>query len=112
MFAIATFNLLGVQSKTGNVNWDWMGRTVARLEKQKQMAETLLLKTRLQVLMNQITTEEALTSYQKVFDLAKPEEQFTWAGVKDSSRIDSYFDPFGNLSLKQRAQIEIARESG
>jgi hypothetical protein len=31
--------------------------------------------------------------------------------MKDRWRLDSYFDPFGNLSVKQRLQIEIAREN-
>lgn len=111
LLAIATFNLLGMQSKTGNVDWDWMSRVLAQLEKEKETAETVLLKTRLQVLRNQITPEQALKNYQKAFDLAKPDEQFTWTGVKDRSCVDSFFDPFGNLSIRQRAQLEMAREN-
>lgn len=112
LLAIATFNLLGMQSKTGNVDWDWMSRLLARLEKEKETAETLLLKTRLRVLRSQLTPQQALINYQKAIDLAKPGEQFTWTGVKDHSRVDSYFDPFGNLSIRQRAQLEMARENG
>ncbi|MEO8071755.1 MAG: hypothetical protein ABI686_00765 [Acidobacteriota bacterium] len=111
LLAIATFNLLGVQSKTGNINWDWMNRILKDLEKEKETAETLLLKTRWQVLTKRITAQEALSSYQRASDLAKSDEQFTWTGVKDRSRIDSYFDPFGNLSIGQRAEIEMAREN-
>jgi hypothetical protein len=58
LFAIASFNLLGMQAKTGNVNWDWMNRILAQLEKQEATTENLLLKTRLQVLTDQITAEE------------------------------------------------------
>lgn len=111
LLAIATFNLLGVQSKTGNINWDWMNRILKDLEKEKETAETLLLKTRWQVLTKRITAQEALSSYQRASDLAKSDEQFTWTGVKDRSRLDSYFDPFGNLSIGQRAEIEMAREN-
>ena len=111
LLAIATFNLLGVQSKTGNVNWDWMSRILARSEKEKETSETLLLKTRLKVLRQQMTASEALSNYQRAYDLAKPDEQFTWTGVKDRSRVDSYFDPFGNLSIRQRVQLEMAREN-
>jgi hypothetical protein len=110
LLAIATFNLLGAQSKTGNVNWDWIERILVRLESENQTAETLLLKTRLQVLRNQISAQAALSSYQKVYETAEANEPFTWTGVKDKSRIDSYFDPFGNLSVRQRAQLETARE--
>jgi hypothetical protein len=33
-----------------------------------------------------------------------------WNGVKDGTRIDSYFDPFGNLDVRRRALLESARE--
>lgn len=111
LLAVAAFNLLVAQSKTGNVNWDWMARIIARLENEKPTAETLLLKTRFDTLRNKITAQEALSGYQKAFETAQPDEPFTWTGVKDKSRIDSYFDPFGNLSVRQRAQLEMAREN-
>ncbi len=111
LFAVASFNLLGVQSKTGNIDWDWMKQIIKHLEEEKPTAETLLLKTRLQVLQKQIAPREAMATYQKVYDLAKPDEQFTWDGVKNEGRVDSYFDPFGNLSIKQRAMLELAREN-
>lgn len=111
LFAIAIFNLLGTQSKTGNVNWDWMNRILAQIEKPEATAETILLKTRFQVLTDQVTAETARSRYEKAFEMAKPENQFTWTGVKDRSRLDSYFDPFGNLPVRQRLQIEIAREN-
>lgn len=31
--------------------------------------------------------------------------------MKDVRRLDSWFDPFGNLSVRQRARLELARES-
>lgn len=111
LFAIASFNLLGVQSGTSNVNFDWMKRIITRLESEAQTAEVLLLKTRLQVLTKQASAQEALANYRQAAEAAKADEQFTWTGVKDKSRLDSYFDPFGNLSVKQRAQLEMARES-
>lgn len=111
LFAAASFNLLGVQSATSNVNFDWMKRIITRLESEAQTAEVLLLKTRLQVLTKQVSAREALASYRRAAEMAKDDEQFTWTGVKDKSRLDSYFDPFGNLSVRQRAQLEMARES-
>lgn len=111
LLAIAAFNLLGVQSKTGNVNWEWLKRNIERLEDESLTAEVLLLKTRLQVLSKQINSQQALDNYRRVYSMAEANEQFTWAGVKDKSRVDSYFDPFGNLTVKQRAQLEMARES-
>ncbi len=52
-----------------------------------------------------------MASYKRAGETAKAEEQFTWTGVNDKSRLDSYFDPFGNLSVRQRARLEMARES-
>jgi hypothetical protein len=43
--------------------------------------------------------------------MAQDDERFTYTGVKDAARIDSFYDPFGNLSIEQRARLEIARES-
>ena len=34
----------------------------------------------------------------------------TWTGVQDRSRLDSYADPFGNLTVARRALLEQARE--
>lgn len=109
--AIATFNLLGLQSKTNNVNWDWLKSLTASLENEGQTPEVNLLKTRLEVLTKQINPQEALKNYQKIYEIVNASEQFTWNGVKDKSRVDSYFDPFGNLSIKQRTQLEVAREN-
>lgn len=30
--------------------------------------------------------------------------------MTDATRLDSYFDPFGNLTVRQRAVLETARE--
>ena len=38
-----------------------------------------------------------------------PDTKFSWTGVKDLERLDSYFDPFGNLTVRQRATVELAR---
>lgn len=111
LLAIAIFNLLGVQTKTGSANWEWLKRTIEDLENNALTPEVLLLKTRLQVLTKQISSQQALGNYRRAYEMAGATEQFTWTGVKDRSRLDSYFDPFGNLSVKQRAQLEMARES-
>jgi hypothetical protein len=35
--------------------------------------------------------------------------RFAFTGVGDARRLDSYFDPFGNLGVRQRALVETAR---
>jgi hypothetical protein len=110
-FAIASFNLLGVQSKTQKINWAWLGALMKKLEDRPQTAEILLLRTRLRVLTRQLGPTDALRAYEVAYELAAPAEQFTWTGVRDRSRLDSFCDPFGNLSVRQRAQVEMAREA-
>ena len=55
--------------------------------------------------------EDAAQHYERIRMMAEDDERFTFTGVKDAARIDSYYDPFGNLSIEQRARLEIARES-
>jgi hypothetical protein len=110
-YAIATFNLLGVQSRTGLVDYEYVHRLVQRLERAIGLtAETRLFQTRLGVLTGEITAEQAARQYQHIRDVVEPEAAFTWTGVQNRSRLDSFFDPFGNLTVKQRATLENARE--
>jgi hypothetical protein len=110
LVAIASFNLLGIQWTTGEVDWEWMRRVIRRLEEEDASPEVRLLATRLQVLTGELPPQEALQRYQRIAEEAGDSVPFTWTGVKDSTRLDSYFDPFGNLSVGQRARLEAARE--
>jgi hypothetical protein len=110
LFAIASFNLLGVQSTTDVVDWVWMGRVVQRLEAGGSSAETRLLATRLGVLKGEVSPALAIERYEEIAREAGHSVAFTWTGVQDETRIDSYFDPFGNLSVGDRAWLEAARE--
>lgn len=108
--AIASFNLLGVQAETGNVNWAWLGRVLDELEREEVSPETALLRTRYALLTKQIDAATAIERYQAVVADTHSRTAFTWNGVRDRSRVDSYFDPFGNLRVDQRARLEMARE--
>lgn len=110
LLAIASFNLLGVQARTGNIDWEWLRRVLGRLEREGSTPETRLLSTRLAVLTGALGAEAAIERYRRIQTEAGDSLAFTWTGVKDPSRVDSYFDPFGNLTLGQRAALEIARE--
>ena len=107
LFAIGTFNLLGMESRGGAVDLGWMQDVVRALEQRRPGAETRLLATRLAELRGMGRTE-ALKAYLDIADRAGT-QPFTWDGVKDRSRIDSFFDPFGNLTVGQRARLEAAR---
>lgn len=108
--AILSFNLLGVQSREGPVNWAWLGRLVAQLEQDGPTAEGALLGTRLAVLRSHLPPEEAAAQYAAIRSLPEAGGRFTFDGVEDRGRVDSYYDPFGNLTVGERALLELARE--
>lgn len=107
--AIATFNLLGVQADTGNMDHAYVASALESLAEHGQTHETRLLETRFALLAGRMSAREAIDAYRRVADQAGA-EAFTWTGVQDHTRLDSYFDPFGNLTVRQRALLEIARE--
>lgn len=111
LYAIATFNLLGVQPTLGPVDWAWVGDVLDRLERAAgRTPEVRLLRTRHSVLRGTLAPDDAIASYGQIAQQAQPAARFTFTGVEDARRIDSYFDPFGNLGVRQRAVVEQARE--
>ena len=109
--AVATFNLLGIQSRTNVVDYPYLREVVKRLVKASPDApEVRLFQARLGVLEGEISPAEAAESYRQICEATGPEDAFTWTGVADGSRLDTYFDPFGNLAVGQRAALERARE--
>lgn len=108
LLAIATFNLLGMQSRGEAVDLAWMEDVVGQLQRQQPGAETRLLAARLAEMQGRMSPEQALSAYLAIAEEAG-EPTFAWDGVKDRKRIDSYFDPFGNLTIAQRARLEAAR---
>ena len=107
--AILSFNLLGMQAGTGTVNWSWVERVLTDFEGSTPSPEARLFRTRLAQLTNRISLAEAASQYAAIAADPAAAKPFTWDGVKDRSRIDSFFDPFGNLDVQRRARIELAR---
>lgn len=107
--AVASFNLLGAQAGTGNVDWTWVQAELEALERERHDAETALLRTRYELLTGRIDAAAAAARYRDIAADADARRAFTWDGVRDRSRVDSYFDPFGNLRIDQRARLEQAR---
>jgi hypothetical protein len=105
-FMIATFNLLGLQSEVA-IDRDWIAQIVRDLGATSHEAQLLAL--RLDDLTHRLAPAEVLARYESLERITTPDEAFHWTGVKDRSRLDSTFDPFGNLTVKQRLQVEIAR---
>ena len=107
--AILAFNLLGMQAITGVVNWQWIERVLADFAGEAPSPEARLFQTRYAMLMGKISLADAARRYTAIAEDAASAKPFGWTGVKDKSRIDSFFDPFGNLDVRQRARVELAR---
>ncbi|MFL5615051.1 MAG: hypothetical protein ACJ796_15405 [Gemmatimonadaceae bacterium] len=109
--AILSFNLLGVQSEGGPVDWPWVDQVLARFTSgQPATADITLLQTRHDVLTHRLPGDAAAAAYERLASSADTMAAFTFTGVEDVRRVDSYYDPFGNLRVRQRAMIEAARE--
>ncbi|ALN82169.1 hypothetical protein [Lysobacter antibioticus] len=108
--AIASFNLLGLQSQTGPVDYGYVGRAVAALEADGATPQARLFRVRLDLLQGRIERGDAIARYRAIAADAG-DARFAWTGVKDTARVDSWFDPFGNLDVRRRALLEAARES-
>lgn len=106
-YAILSFNLLGMQSHNQKINNILVDYAFKHLEKENSI-ELEFLNVRNNVLRNKLSPKKTLALYHALLN-KMGNEDWTWTGVKDKSRIDSYFDPFGNLSLKNRIRLELAR---
>ena len=107
-YAILSFNLLGRQEQLQKVNNKLIEYAFEYLQDDTSI-EKQFFAIKNSLLTNTITSKESIDQYLSLLTKVK-EEKFTWTGVKDFSRIDSYFDPFGNMNLKQRIRLELARE--
>lgn len=111
LHATAVFNLLGVQPIAGVVDYSYVERVIARLEGEVgSIPEVRLLRTRLGVLTNGLGHREAAAEYRRIQRATDSAVPFVWTGVSDRSRLDSFHDPFGNMTVRQRAALELARE--
>ncbi|MGV3482348.1 MAG: hypothetical protein ACO1O3_20520 [Sphingobium sp.] len=107
--AILSFNLLGVQGEGGNVDWRWIGEVLDAFEARSPGPEARLYRIRYRQLTGLVALAETIDAYRKLSRDPGASVMPIWNGVKDPARIDSYFDPFGNLSVAQRATVELAR---
>jgi hypothetical protein len=109
--AILSFNLLGVQALEGPVDWPWVGEVLERFAHRHPNAPELpLLRERYAVLTRSVPATEAAAAYERLATSTDSLAEFTFTGVEDVRRLDSYFDPFGNLGVRQRALLEAGRE--
>jgi hypothetical protein len=109
--AILSFNLLGVQPSVGRVDWRWVGTVLDRYAgAYPRSAELPLLRARYDVLTGRLPSAAAALTNERLAAAADSGARFTFTGVEDARRIDSYYDPFGHLSVRERALVEAARE--
>lgn len=107
--AILSFNLLGLHGKTHLVDWLWVSSILQSLPATYPKAERTLLSLRLRQLTGHLPPQEAAVAYGTLAASPAANRAFTWTGVEQMDRLDSYFDPFGNLTVRQRALLELAR---
>ncbi|MBY8821534.1 hypothetical protein [Sphingomonas colocasiae] len=107
--AILSFNLLGVQGEGGTVDWPWVGAVLDAFEAGSPGPEARLYRIRYRQLTKAAALAEAIAAYRALARDPGASVMPVWNGAKDPARIDSYFDPFGNLSIAQRAGVELAR---
>ncbi|WP_223585072.1 hypothetical protein [Sphingobacterium sp. GVS05A] len=107
-YAILSFNLLGMQSQLNKVNKKLIDLAFEYL-KETNTIEKQFFTIKNASFTNAISSKQCISEYLSLLDKAN-NEKFTWIGVKDFTRVDSYFDPFGNLSLAKRIRLELARE--
>lgn len=109
--AILSFNLLGIQSEGGAVDRAWVDQVFDLFKAtQPPTPEIALLQTRHDVLTHRLAAAAAAAAYERLATSGDTAATFTFTGVEDTRRVDSYYDPFGNLKVRQRAMIEAARE--
>ncbi len=109
LHAIATFNLLGAQS-AAVVDARWLGRIVERLSVELPGPESDLLATRHAVLHTGLSAADAVARFRRIAADPAAARPFSWTGVRDRRRVDTFADPFGNLTIAERAALESTRE--
>jgi hypothetical protein len=111
MAAMLSFNLLGVQPLVGPVDWRWVGEVLERFARTHPAAPELpLLRVRQATVAQRQAPAVAAAAYERIAASVDSTARFTFTGVEDARRLDSYFDPFGNLGVQERALVEGARE--
>ncbi|OCA88043.1 hypothetical protein A8F94_09480 [Bacillus sp. FJAT-27225] len=106
-FAIAAFNLLGVQSQY-EIDYEWLEEVIGKLNKQDSSIEVELFT--LLFNRNHYSNEERINKYNILLQKARDERTFTYTGVVDKTRLDSFFNPFASLSIKSYLQLLIGKE--
>jgi hypothetical protein len=109
--AILSFNLLGVQPSLGPVDRAWVGEVLDRYAREDPGSAALpLLRERYRILTGSVAPAAAAADYERIASRTDSTARFEFTGVEDRRRVDSYFDPFGNLGVRARTLLEAARE--
>ncbi|MFB9079346.1 hypothetical protein ACFFWB_18405 [Flavobacterium procerum] len=92
-FAILSFNLLGMQSYLEKVNIQLINSAFDYL-KDDHSSETEFFRIKYNIYQKNISSKEAINRYNALLNNLE-EQQFSWNGVKNKSRIVFLFSPFG-----------------
>lgn len=106
-YAIASFNLLGVQSYH-DIDNEWLEEIIINLNKFNPSVETKLFSLLLN--HNQYSKNELIDQFKNLYNTASDQLRYTYTGIVDKNRLDSFFSPFANLSIKSYIKLLIAKE--
>ncbi|MEY8749874.1 hypothetical protein [Alkalicoccobacillus gibsonii] len=102
------FNLLGIQSQF-NVERNWLKNVLEKVPSE-HLFEKRLYQIRFQQLLEVNKQTDVIREYKELAEEIGWEERFLFQSFgRMNDRIDSYYDPFGNVSIKARIYIELAR---
>lgn len=105
--AIASFNLVGAQ-RYHETDREWVERVIEHLHKLHPSVETEVYT--LLFHQNVYSKDELIHQYHNLHQQASDESRFTYTGIVDESRLDSYFNPFACLSIKSYLKLLMAKE--
>jgi hypothetical protein len=105
--AIAAFNLMGVQ-QYHPVERTWVTEVLAQLQELQPGYEVDVYR----LLLNEegLMGGVLIAVYQELYHRLQGDERFTYTGLVDETRLDSYFHPFAALPIKAYLKLMMAKQ--
>lgn len=109
LIATAWATLFSVHARREPPDHSWVARVVDRLEGTVPAEELAILRLHLDEFTGRTTPEMALDRWLDLGSTTPAAAGPSWTGRVDAPRIDSDFDAFAGLTLRQRALHEASR---
>jgi hypothetical protein len=109
LVAMAWATLFSAHARQDPPDASWVARLVQQLEGNVSDAELAVLRLRLEESRGSSGPDRAYEQWRRLADATSPTARPSWTGRVDAPRIDSDFDAFAGLTLRQRALHEASR---